>query len=126
MDKTYLSTIHFNDIPVKDLEKAIAWYTKNLGLQMTFRNEDIAIFKLESGPVLIINRTQHDLRPHWKDNETIRPVIGFLTESIKEFHQELTTKQVRVTEIRDEGMGFFFEFYDLDDNYFSVVQYPSE
>jgi len=126
LNTSLFSEIHFIDIPVSNLESSINWYSNTLGFNQTFRNEDMAIFKLDAGPVLNINRTTNTERPHWRVNEIKRPVIGFLTKDIHASHQELRSKEVKVSHIRDEGMGYFFEFFDLDDNYFSVIQYPEE
>jgi predicted enzyme related to lactoylglutathione lyase len=62
-------------------------------------------------------------RANWSNAGNTKPIIGFTTQEIEKLHSNLLSKGVAVTDIHDEGMGWFFEFNDPNGNMFSVLKY---
>ncbi len=121
--KSLLEEIHFNDIPVSDLQVSLECYQKHLGFVLGFKNNVMGVLKLSNGPVLVLNKSDTYLRANWSNEGIAKPIIGFTTNEIKKLHEGLRIARVCVTDIRDEGMGWFFEFEDPDGNIFSVLKY---
>jgi catechol 2,3-dioxygenase-like lactoylglutathione lyase family enzyme len=121
--KCLIGEIHFNDIPVSDLQRSLDWYQKHLGFEPGFKNETMVVMKLPSGPLLILNQSDSSTRAVWSNEGMTRPIIGFTTNEIEQLQRNLRESGITVTDIRDEGMGWFFEFLDPDGNMFSVLKY---
>ncbi|MEK3916189.1 VOC family protein [Paenibacillus sp. FSL H7-0331] len=79
--------------------------------------------KLPSGPLLILNQSDSSTRAVWSHEGMTRRIIGFTTNEIEQLQRNLRESGITVTDIRDEGMGWFFEFLDPDGNMFSVLKY---
>ncbi|QGQ96098.1 VOC family protein [Paenibacillus psychroresistens] len=118
-----LEEIHFNDIPVTNLVRSMEWYQSILGFEIGFKNEEMCILKLEKGPVLALNISDGTSRANWSNEGKTKPIVGFTTQTIEVLHSHLRSNGVTVTDIHDEGMGWFFEFIDPDGNMFSVLKY---
>ncbi len=121
--KSLIEEIHFNDIPVSNLEESLEWYQNHLGFVLGFKNNVMGVLKLPNGPVLVLNKSDASLRANWFNEGVAKPIIGFTTNEIEKLHEGLRIAGVCVTDIRDEGMGWFFEFEDPDGNMFSVLKY---
>lgn len=116
-----LDRILFNEIPVKDMQKAISWYKTVLGLQLIGCSEQQAQMNLPSGPMLFLNETRNDTTATFVNNGETHNVIGFQTSNIDKLYEHLKQNQVQVEEIIDDGDGFrFLHFFDLDGNRFCV------
>ena len=121
--KCLIEEIHFNDIPVCDLQRSLDWYQKYLGFEPGFKNESMVVMKLPNGPVLVLNQSDSSTRAVWSNEGVTKPIIGFTTNEIEQLHRDLRESGITSTDIRDEGMGWFFEFLDPDGNMFSVLKY---
>jgi catechol 2,3-dioxygenase-like lactoylglutathione lyase family enzyme len=121
--KCLIEEIHFNDIPVSDLQISLEWYQKHLGFDLGFKNNSMGVLKLPNGPILVLNQSDSSGRAVWSNDGVTRPIIGFTTNEIEKLHGELRDAGIITTDIRDEGMGWFFEFEDPDGNMFSVLKY---
>lgn len=121
--KCLIEEIHFNDIPVSDLKRSLEWYQKHLGFDLRFQNNSMGVMKLPNGPVLVLNQSDSPTRAVWSKDGVTRPIIGFTTSEIEKLQRELRDADISTTDIRDEGMGWFFEFEDPDGNMFSVLKY---
>ncbi len=50
MSTSFIEQVHYNRIPVKDLELSAHWYRDILGLQLLSHNEELAILKTMKVP----------------------------------------------------------------------------
>src|ERR1700730_9936610 len=107
--KSLIEQIHFNDIPVSDLQRSLEWYQKHLGFDLGFKNNSMGVMKLPSGPLLVLNQSDSSTRAVWSNDGVTRPIIGFTTNEIEKLHGELREAGISTTDIRDEGMGWFLE-----------------
>ncbi|MGM0863225.1 MAG: VOC family protein [Bacillota bacterium] len=110
-------------IPVTNMEKSMKWYEKNLdvrkidswdgGAGFYFPNSDtqLGLVQVDSP-----QPTEFVIRGRKKN-----VYFNFLVEDIEEVHKELKKSGVVISEIEDFGGMKGFEFFDLDNNPFSVV-----
>ncbi|WP_232540764.1 VOC family protein [Lysinibacillus fusiformis] len=108
-------------IPVRNLEKAIEWYRKILGLEGGEEHfGHLFVAPMEGTASLIL-----DAMPKWRkedgDIPTYQvPSIQFLTDDIHAAYQFMKDNNVDlVTEIQDD---FYFVFKDLDGNLLMICK----
>ncbi|MBO9608707.1 MAG: VOC family protein [Paenibacillaceae bacterium] len=80
--KFLIGEIHYNDIPVSDLQRSLDWYQRHLGFEPGFKNESMVVMKLPSGPLLILNQSDSSARAVWSNEGITRPIIGFTKYAI--------------------------------------------
>lgn len=110
-------------IPVTDMEKSMKWYEKHLGVRMIdtwdggagfyFPNSDTQL-----GLVQVDSPQPTEFVISGKRKNVY---FNFLVEDIEEVHKELKNAGIVTSEIEDFGGMKGFEFFDLDNNPFSVV-----
>lgn len=92
-----LNQIHFNDIPVSNLEYSLEWYQSFLGFDVQYMNDDIGILRLERGSGLILTRS--DIRSS-KGKSSMEgkaaPMIGFETLQMDKLYRFLRVKAFRL------------------------------
>ncbi len=110
-------------IPVTDMEKSMKWYEKHLGVRKIdtwdggagfyFPNSDTQL-----GLVQVDSPQPTEFVISGKRKNVY---FNFLVEDIEEVHKELKNAGIVTSEIEDFGGMKGFEFFDLDNNPFSVV-----
>jgi glyoxylase I family protein len=110
-------------IPVTDMEKSMKWYEKHLGVRKIdtwdggagfyFPNSDTQL-----GLVQVDSPQPTEFVINGKKKNVY---FNFLVEDIEEVHKELKNSGVVTSVIEDFGGMKGFEFFDLDNNPFSVV-----
>ncbi|WP_044337176.1 VOC family protein [Rossellomorea aquimaris] len=110
-------------IPVTDMEKSMKWYEKHLGVRMIdtwdggagfyFPNSDTQL-----GLVQVDSPQPTEFVISGKRKNVY---FNFLVEDIEEVHKELKNAGIVTSEIEVFGGMKGFEFFDLDNNPFSVV-----
>jgi glyoxylase I family protein len=110
-------------IPVTDMEKSMKWYEKHLGVRKIdtwdggagfyFPNSDTQL-----GLVQVDSPQPTEFVISGKKKNVY---FNFLVEDIEEVHKELKNSGVVTSVIEDFGGMKGFEFFDLDNNPFSVV-----
>lgn len=110
-------------IPVTDIEKSTEWYETFLGvkkidsweggvgLYLPTGTAQLALVKVESPQPteFVIEGSQKNC------------YYNFIVDDIEAAHQYLKKNDIAVSEIDDFGGMKFFDFFDLDNNPFSVV-----
>ncbi|WRP08703.1 VOC family protein [Rossellomorea aquimaris] len=110
-------------IPVTDMEKSMKWYEKNLGVRKIDTWDGGAGFYFpdsdtQLGLVQVDSPqpTEFVIRGRKKN-----VYFNFLVDNIEVEHEKLTNAGVVTTPIEDFGGMKGFDFFDLDNNPFSVV-----
>jgi catechol-2,3-dioxygenase len=121
MSTSFIEQVHYNRIPVKDLELSANWYRDILGLQLLSLNEELAILKINEGPsLLILVPTRDETYAHFTIDQEQAFSIAFTSPDIPGFHQHLTDHQVKVDNIQHDEDHAYFLFHDPDGNKFQV------
>jgi predicted transcriptional regulator YdeE/catechol 2,3-dioxygenase-like lactoylglutathione lyase family enzyme len=118
-----LELIDHVQVPVADLEEAIAWYTRHLGFQLDqIASPELAFLYLPLGPHLLLWKTKDQSTATFTKSGETMPVIGISSRSIQKLHDQLQHARVRITHFQDEGYGIVLKFLDPDGNMFVVHQ----
>lgn len=118
-----IDKILYNEIPVKDIQKSVAWFQGVLGLEMIWHSEEtgMAQLNLPSGQMIFLNKTNDDTNANFTVNGKQHNVIGFQTTEIEKLYNHLIAHHVVTEPIVDDGEGnAFFNFFDIDGNMFNV------
>ena len=110
-------------VPVTDLEKAREWYKKHLGVKEIDSWEGGAGFFFPQGSVQfgLIEVSESQPTEFVIEKEDRNVYFNFVVEDIEAAHEKLNEVGVRVTEIESFGGMRCFDFFDPDENTFSVV-----
>ncbi|MFK3960048.1 VOC family protein [Guptibacillus hwajinpoensis] len=114
-------------IPVTDLEKSVKWYEKHLGIHKIqewgegaakgvgfyFPNDStqLGLVQVEN-----VQATEFHVKAEQRNS-----YFNFLVDDIQAFYEQLNSKGVKTNELEHFGGMACFDFFDLDDNPFSVV-----
>ncbi|MEK4273636.1 VOC family protein [Paenibacillus sp. FSL R7-0026] len=117
--------IAYNVIPVKDLEVSAAWFVKHFGFNIRHQREGYLSLFRGDRPILDLIQSDNETRATFEVHQKKRWVITFFTDDIGSLHDYLTSENVKVGAISDEGQyGKFFVLEDLDGNLFDVWEHP--
>lgn len=110
-------------IPVKDLDESVRWYTDHLGFrELPGRSEGNAFLSVENDLMLMLWRTTDDTSAGFTvDGETF-PVLLYRSYDIHSLHSRLKSLGTRITFFQDEGFGWVLKFIDLNGNMLGVIQ----
>ncbi len=115
-------------LPVKDLDKAVKWYQDKFGLELAWKTDEVASFRLGETPLTLLQYAFPGLSKEPKDFHFI-PSTGILfnlyVDNILEAYDVLKYQKVDVTEIIDHGSVKDFIVTDLDGNKFGIVTWPA-
>ncbi|GIO28377.1 VOC family protein [Ornithinibacillus bavariensis] len=117
-----IEQILYNQIPVKNIPRAVKWFVDVLDFQFIWHIEDeqLAQLNLPSGQMLFLIETNDSKGINFTQNDAKHGVIGFHTKDIHGLYNKLKAHKVNVTEIVYAGDNLFLDFYDLDGNRFNV------
>ncbi|MFC3746588.1 VOC family protein [Paenibacillus sp. GCM10012306] len=120
-----LTSLEHVQIPVHQLERAISWYTEQLGFQLSSRDGDrIAFLTLPEGPLLMLWQTQDDSTfAHYTVDGTDFPVLLYRTTRIHELHDNLVELNTRIQLYQNDGLFWVLKFYDPEGNLWGAIQY---
>ena len=120
MSNSLFSGIHYFRIPVVDLSESVSWYSECLKFKLRFNRGDLAVYELETGPLLVLVEADKNSRGHFFKDEQEEFSVGFTTPNINELYEYLVSHDVKVESIQqDEGHQFFY-FYDPSENKLQV------
>ena len=117
----YVTRIATIEIPVKDLETSVNWYSKTLNLVVQHKTENDAMlsFNAKSVPTMYLVRTDAKARLSFDNTntETTHSIIDFYTYNLEGFYESLKEAGVEVGTITMNERGFGgFGFKDPDGN----------
>jgi len=120
-----LTSLEHVQIPVRHMDRAIQWYTEQLGFRISSRDgERIAFLDLPEGPYLMLWQTYDDSTfAHFSVNGTDFPVLLFRTSKIHELHERLTKVDTKIQLYQDDGFAWVLKFYDPEGNLWGVLQF---
>ncbi|MBP3961595.1 VOC family protein [Paenibacillus lignilyticus] len=134
--KPLLKRVSHNYLPVSDLQKALAWYMKYLGLKHISDNRtprnDGGILILGNGQWLFLlesksNKNANFVTDDWEGDNYEMFSLTFETDDIITLHASLRQSGTHVEPIVDlGGCGLQFKFKDPDGNKFNVWQDPDK
>lgn len=114
-------------MPVRELDKSIEWYAKNLGFVLQFKHAAYKAAGIRCGnhmPSLCLVQV-HEYKPvEFPQNDFGCDIFyNFIVEDIDQVHTDLTQKGVEVTEIHTSLDSSFrhFSAWDIDGNLLSIV-----
>lgn len=122
-----LTSLEHVQIPVRQMDRAISWYTEHLGFRLSSRDDErIAFLTLPEGPILMLWQTNdHSTYAHYTVNGIDFPVILFRTTEIHELHDRLTKLDTQIQMYQDDGFTWVLKFYDPEGNLWGVLQFNS-
>ncbi|PYI56569.1 VOC family protein [Paenibacillus flagellatus] len=119
-----LETLEHMQIPVRDLNRAVQWYTEHLGFRLGHKDgHRIAFLHLADGPMLMLWETKDETTANFSVNGTDFPVLLYRTRRIRELHDLLVRLGAPIQLYLDEGFGWVLKFYDPDGNLWGVIQH---
>ena len=113
--------IAYNVIPVMDVMKSANWFSEHFQFNIRHaKEESVSLFR-DNRPILLLVKSSDESRAVFNINNNKRWVITFFTDNIEKLHEQLNSKDIKVSSISYEGeYGNFFTFEDLDGNLFDV------
>ena len=125
MENPFLIKLEHVQIPVRNLEASVQWYTTNLGfrLQSTSDMNRQAFLTLSEGPMLMLWETKDESQANFTVNGQIMPVLLFNTTRIHELYELLRSLGSEITFYQEEGFGWVLKFIDPDGNMWGAIQY---
>lgn len=117
-------------LPVQDIEKAVNWYTKNLGLTLAWKYPAVASLRLGETPLTLVGYEYpgYDKKPRkdFQFQPVTSPKFNLYAPDIEATYRQLREKNVEVTDINNHGDVIDFMFRDPDGNVIAVVWWPEQ
>ncbi|PPA69390.1 VOC family protein [Jeotgalibacillus proteolyticus] len=122
MKKSFIEQLHYCRIPVRNLEQSAQWYEEVVGLQLVSMTDDpFAIMRINEGSLLLVLvPAEDDTFSHFTTDNKPAFSLGFTSPALKEFHQHLQEKGVKVGDITEDKGHAYFHFYDPSGNQLQV------
>ncbi|GGG64658.1 VOC family protein [Paenibacillus radicis (ex Gao et al. 2016)] len=122
-----LTSLEHMQIPVRQMDRAILWYTEMLGFQLNSREGDrIAFLALPEGPILMLWQTHDEASyAHYTVDGADFPVLLFRTSKIHELHDKLAARNTRIQVYQNDGFAWVLKFYDTEGNLWGALQFNS-
>lgn len=112
-------------VPVRNVEKAIEWYKEKLELHHvgTWPEDTGAdfYFTTEKQYLSLVKVEEKQSGTFHVNKDQTLPYYNFSTDNLEAYRKKLQRKGVTVTDIEDLGPVVGFDFFDQDENMFSVV-----
>jgi catechol 2,3-dioxygenase-like lactoylglutathione lyase family enzyme len=115
-------------IPISNVELSSDWYVRNLGAELSYKDEDKAILNFSNQSIFLVKAKENQSSNFYDIYGEERFSITFEVDglnALEVIHRNFKEKQIRVGEIEDRGHpGRNFIFFDLDGNKFDVWSGP--
>ena len=98
----------------------MSWYSDCLKFKLRFKRDDLAVYELETGPLLVLVEADMNSRGHFLKDGQAEFSVGFTTTNINELYEYLVSKDVKVETIQEDEGHQFFHFYDPSGNKLQV------
>lgn len=115
-------------IPIRDLDRAAAWYQQNLQVNIIDRWEGGIGFYFPEGPTqFALIQVEGDPSTEFPMNKERKNVyFNFLTSDIKALQNKFKAAHIETTPLQNFGGMLCFDAYDLDGNILSFVDEPDD
>lgn len=131
MSEKLFDSLDHIQIPVKDVEQSIDWYTKHLGFYLHGRpnHNEMAFLCLEQDhkadtrPLFLLWQTNEDKGLFFSKQSSKMLVLCFKTKDILSLKAKLTDLGVEIANFVDEGWAYCMDFYDINGNLINVTEY---
>ncbi|MCZ8537704.1 VOC family protein [Paenisporosarcina quisquiliarum] len=120
MSNSLFNGIHYFRIPVVDLRESVSWYSDCLKFKLRFKRDGLAVYELETGPLLVLVEADKNSRGHFLKGGQAEFSVGFTTTNINELYEYLVSQDVKVESIQEDEGHQFFHFYDPNGNKLQV------
>ncbi|GAA4980358.1 hypothetical protein GCM10023317_03820 [Actinopolymorpha pittospori] len=118
-----LTSLYHVQIPVGDLDAAVAWYEKYLGFTTAAQPDGRhAFLHSEDGPFLMLWQTDDPGRASFTVAGEAFPVLLYRTTQIHQLHDRLASSGVRITTYQDDGHHWVLKFLDPEGNMWGALQ----
>ncbi|WP_273835494.1 VOC family protein [Guptibacillus sedimenti] len=103
---------------VKSVEKSSDWYEELLGFSVVFKGEGYRVLRVGDGSNVPLTIEEGNITNNVDQSYPI-----FYSKDIQGLYAKLNAHNVRVSELNDDGVNHFFDFFDLDDNKLQVCYF---
>lgn len=117
-----LKSLFHMQIPVRNVDEAIVWYTGNLGFELKEHYGKCAFLALPTGPLLMLWQTADETTANFTVDGNTMPVLLYATDDIHSMHDLLKNNNVQITHYQNDGFGWVLKFYDPNGNMWGVIQ----
>ncbi|MGE8206798.1 VOC family protein [Heyndrickxia sp. NPDC080065] len=111
-------------IPVNNVEQSAEWYLRNLGADLSYKDEDKAIINFANQSFFLVKANEKETSNFYDVAGNERFSITFEVnglEALKALHNDFIERNVKVGEIENRGhSGRNFVFWDINGNKFDV------
>ncbi|TSB47375.1 VOC family protein [Alkalicoccobacillus porphyridii] len=112
-------------IPVFDVQTASSWYENTFGLNLVGvwpEHQGADFYFNEQKQYVTLVKVNNKPKLTFPDHTGFEnSFYNFTVENLEDYHSELKKKSVKVTEIREHGPIKGFDFFDCEDNQFSII-----
>lgn len=112
-------------LPVRDLDEAIAWYSDILGFQVLTNYGGYAMLRLEPGLDLMLWEAAGHAPMQVTVNGETKPVFFLKTERFDDLAALLERERARIASIEDLGFARFLKFYDPSSNFLGAIEFSA-
>jgi len=109
-------------IRVRELGPAKQWYIENLNFFPLYSDEESRIVVFDMAGTTTLTLWEKELQADPANKAASASYAVFNCDNIEEVHRSLKKKGVHVTELTLTDDFSMFQFYDLDNNLFEVLQ----
>lgn len=103
---------------VKNVKKSSDWYEELLGFSVVFKDKGYRVLRIGDGTGVPLTIEEGNNTHHTEQSYPI-----FYSSDICGLYAKLKAHHVRVSELNDDGVNHFFDFFDLDDNKLQVCYF---
>ena len=118
MDARLFKRIDTVFVPVRDLDAAVSWYTRALGLSLRWKQANYAALDAAQ-TALTLYQPEGELRPF-----TDHAPFNLYATDVQAAHRTLQAAGAQVEPIQVEPGVSFFDFRDPDGNRLGICSFP--
>ncbi|MFC4560142.1 VOC family protein [Virgibacillus kekensis] len=118
--KSLIDGIHYFRVPVVEVESSVDWYRDVLGLTLQHQEDELAVFHVNDGLLLVLVEADAESHAHFTRNGELEFSIGFTSSKLNELREHLISQGVNVEEMKEDNGHHFFHFYDPSGNKLQV------
>ena len=124
MTETLFKRIDTVFLPVRNLEKSIAWYIETLGVSLLWHVPGVGSLKIGETPLTLLQGSYPGREEALDPDSEFQPIVevpfNLYANDIEHAHRVLLEKGVDVGAILDQGDVKEFQFRDPDGNCLGV------